>query len=69
MVTLLVYCWAAMARSVAVVAHMLDCSFRAFTSPVFAPAIIGSFPGIQGFTDQMTTGRVCSFITALVQLN
>ncbi len=70
MVTFLVYCWAAMARSVAVVARMLQCDVHwVVTLLVVALSIIGSCPGIWGFTDRMTTGSACSFMTALVQSN
>src|SRR6266702_2875031 len=70
MVMCLVYCWAMIARSVAVVACMSECDMCWIcTSPVIILPTIGSFPGIWGFTDQMTIGKACSFITVWVQLN
>src|SRR6266702_4692579 len=65
-VAFVTYWFAAIAKSVAVVALIVCfCIVRMYSSIcVVVVVMIGSFLGIRGFTDRITTRRVSSWITA-----
>ena len=70
MLVFVVYCCAATARSVAIVAYRVCFCSILLNSAVwlFALVIIGSFPTTWGFTDLITMGSAPLWITACVLL-